>query len=145
MSATTAEIAEEVKASTMKLVGPVAIQSIHDAGSRELNAGDIDEDHTTLMVEVSVSYTGDLPESLRVINALVLDWVSANILDIEEAIRAPLTEYLEEEYPEVDYSEMLDDEAELVWTDQVDYLVSVDEEEKEVHFSIEINQDIESL
>ncbi len=140
-----AEIAKEVSTADLKLYGPLQVDEVHDAGSKDLNNGEVDTEDMVIMAEVSIAYSGNPPESNRVLNAVVLDWVSANAAAVEEEIRGPVLDYLEKDYPEMDSSDFEGEDAVLVWPDQVDYLASVDEKAKRIHFSIEINPEIEEV
>ena len=120
----------------------VTVEEIHDSGNRE-SLGIVEEDFV-LFAEVSAPFTGELPSEYRVLNALVSDYVTKNYKDIETLLFRPVLSFLNREYPDSDYTDLLGGMVDFVWEDQLDYTPMVDEENGRLRFSIELVLEMES-
>jgi len=92
---------------------------------------------------MSIGYEGEPPDTYRVLNATIMDWVEENDDDLKKVINPKLVPFLKERYPDVDVSDLQQDFDDYIWEDQVDYMPEVDEETKTITFSIELVLDIE--
>lgn len=142
MSATQ-ELAQAVASSDFKVGSELSITEIHDGGSRMANAGDIDPSDFVIVADVSIPFSGTVPSSARVLNALVTDWVAANLQQVDALLREPVGQYLEDNYPEIDLGAILEGNHILVWEDQVDYMVAIDPDDGNLHFTVETLLDLE--
>lgn len=120
----------------------VTVEEIHDSGNRE-SLGIVEEDFV-LFAEVSTPFTGELPSEYRVLNALVSDYVAKNYKDIETLLFRPVLSFLNREYPDSDYTDLLGGMVDFVWEDQLDYTPMIDEENGRIRFSIELVLEMES-
>lgn len=107
---------------------------------------DGDED-TDVQVEAwanfRVTYEGELPESYRTINAMIMDWVDGHEKEVTGLISDKLIAWLTEQYPNADLSDLEKDMGDFLWEDQVDYMPEVDEDKKTIGFTVELVMDIE--
>lgn len=131
----TEQIAKSVKESNFT-IGDPALEEIHDAGNREV-IGLSDEDFT-LYAHMSSTYEGEPPESIRVLNSLVLDTVTANIDEFNKQLEGPVKEYLEKNYGDVDLTDLQDGLENFIWESQIDYLPMLDPENKKIYFDVEL-------
>jgi hypothetical protein len=92
---------------------------------------------------MSIGYEGDLPDSYRVLNASIMDWVEEHEAELKKVINPKLVPFLKGQYPDVDVSDLQEDFDDYIWEDQVDYMPNPDEEAKTIKFSIELVLDIE--
>lgn len=101
---------------------------------------EIEHDYNQLDIwaELSISYEGDCPESYRVINSMIMDWVDGNEDKLKELINPELKKFLNDKFPDIDDSDLDTDFDDYIWEDQVDYTPEVDQEEKKIDFSIEL-------
>lgn len=88
--------------------------------------------------ELSISYTGDCPESYRVLNSMIMDWVDDNEDKLKEIINPELKRFLNLKYPDIDDTDLDTDFDDYIWEDQVDYTPEVDVENNKIDFSVEL-------
>jgi len=91
-----------------------------------------------IWAELSISYSGDCPDSYRVINSMIMDWVDDNEDKIKEIVNPELKKFLNDKYPDIDDSDLDTDFDDYIWEDQVDYTPEVDIENKKIDFSVEL-------
>jgi len=106
--------------------------------TEELN----DPDHVEIWAEVEIGFEGQMPESYRVLNAIIGDWVEANVEKLTKAIHPKLVEHFKTFYPETDIS-AIDEEFEImedspIWLDQLDYMPKSKEGSKKMTIEIEL-------
>jgi len=90
-----------------------------------------------------IGYEGTPPESYRVLNAAIMDWVEEHDGDLKKVINPKLVPFIKEKYQDVDVSDLKEDFDDYIWEDQVDYMPEVDEDAKAIRFSLELVLDIE--
>lgn len=90
-----------------------------------------------------IKYEGDLPESYRVLNAAIMDWVEEHEAELKKTINPVLVSFIKGRYPDIDVSDLQEDFDDYIWEDQVDYMPDADEDAKTIKFSIELVLDIE--
>jgi len=96
-----------------------------------------------IWADMSIKYTGVLPDSYRVLNALIMDWVDENENKLKLAININLKEFLTNNYSDLDISDLDENLDDYIWEDQVDYYPEIDEENSLIHFSLELVLDLE--
>jgi len=87
---------------------------------------------------VKVPYEGEVPESYKVLNLIIGDWVEANLEKITPVIHAELKEHFQKNYAESDISGLEETEDTAVWLDQLDYMPEIDQEKKFILIEIEL-------
>lgn len=92
---------------------------------------------------MKISYEGNLPDSYRVLNAAIMDWVEEHDEELKKVINPKLIPFIKGRYPDVDISDLREDFDDYIWEDQVDYMPEVDEDTKTIKFSIELVLDID--
>jgi len=95
-------------------------------------------DELEIWAKVKVPYEGTLPESYRVLNILIGDWVEKNLMGLTDLLHTELQGHISEVYPESDSSELADPENTSIWTDQVDFMPTVNEEQKYIVVELEM-------
>jgi hypothetical protein len=139
------EIAQAVAASTSTFsIGVPILLEMHDAGNRDV-LGLSDEDFA-VFAHMSAPYQGTPPEDPRVLNALVMDMVTEKMQTLEASLGQPLLNFLRKEYGDGDLSDFEEDGLkDFIWESQIDYVAMVDEDQKQVHFDIELTLVMESM
>jgi len=71
---------------------------------------------------IKIYYDGQIPESYKILNLMIGDWVEKNVDALTENIHTELKKHFSEYYPESDHTalDQVDDSA--IWTDQLDFM-----------------------
>jgi len=142
-----------------------AVQAMKVAASRNLRLKDVEflgfesVDETTVeavadgerdmfaqvdvWAKMRLSFDGAIPESYRVLNAAIMDWVEEHEGDLKKEINPKLIPYLKKTYSDLDTSDLDEDFDDYIWEDQVDYMPDVDEGKGTIDFEIELVLDID--
>lgn len=96
-----------------------------------------------LWADLSLKYEGTPPDSYRVLNGMIQDWVDDNEDEIKKLVNPNLITFLKEQYKEIDLSELDENFDDFIWEDQVDYMVQVDEKSGRVKFTVELVLEVE--
>jgi len=107
--------------------------------THETNSLDVDEDSIEIWAAVKIYYDGKLPESYKVLNLIIGDWVEKNKDSISKVLHDELKGHFKENYKDSDITSLdqIDDSA--IWLDQLDYMPGVsDEKEKSLTIEIEL-------
>lgn len=92
---------------------------------------------------VSFDYTGTPPDSYRVMNRIIQDWVDDHDAELKKIINPKLSSFLKDNYHDIDISDLNEDFDDYIWEDQVDYLPDVKEKDHKIEVTIELVLDIE--
>jgi len=95
--------------------------------------------------DLSIKYEGNPPESYRVLNSILMDWVDDNEQNLKKIINPRLKKFLQEKYSDIDSSELDENFDDFIWEDQVDYMPEINEEDKIVDFKLELILEIEEV
>jgi len=98
-----------------------------------------------VLSNLQLTYEGEPPESYRVLNGMLQDWVEDHKEDLRKVINPKLIPFLKEKYPNADMSDLNEDLDDYIWDEQVDYTPDIDEDKKLINFTVEINIDVESV
>ena len=112
----------------------------------EENAVDNNDEEFSANIEVwanKIKYEGEPPDSYRVLNRMLQDWVDDNDEALKKEINPKLVDFLKEKYEEIDVSDLKQDFDDYIWEDQVDYMPDVNEDEKTIDFTVELVLEIE--
>jgi len=115
--------------------------SLRDSG--ELSEYEQEYMQLDISAHLSIGYTGELPDSYRVLNSIVLDWIEEHQEDLKNLVNPNLIPFLKDKFKDLDVSDLKEDFDEYIFEDQVDYNVCIDEEEGRLHFCVELVLDIE--
>jgi hypothetical protein len=102
---------------------------------------DDQEDYEVYMeiwANLSVKYDGNPPESYRVLNKIIQDWVDDNESEIKKIVNPKLISFLKDSYKDIDVSDLNQDFDDYIWEDQVDYMPDIDEKNNNISFVIEL-------
>lgn len=113
------------------------VQEVVESGPDDLS------EQIELWADLTVKYQGEPPESYRVLNSMLMDWVDDNETKLKNIINPKLKSHLNEKYDDIDTDDLDEDFDDYIWEDQVDYMPRVNEEEQEINFSLELVLDIE--
>ena len=111
--------------------------SITEAELQEFSAS------AEVSANLKIIYDGELPDSYRVLNSMLQDWVEDHDEDLKKVINPKLLPFLEEHYKSVDLSDLKADFDDYIWEDQVDYMPEIDEDKKEIKFTVELVLEVE--
>jgi hypothetical protein len=91
-----------------------------------------------IWARVNVPYTGNPPESYKVLNLMIGDWVEEHLELLTETIHKKLKDHFSENYPDSDTSELDSLDETVIWTDQLDYMPEDIEDKKTMDIEIEL-------
>jgi hypothetical protein len=92
---------------------------------------------------IHIDYEGTPPDSYRVLNRMLQDWVDNHDEDLKKMINPQLSAFLKEKYANLDISDLNQDFDDYIWEDQVDYMPEIDEDKKKIKFIVELVLEIE--
>jgi len=96
-----------------------------------------------IWADFRLTYTGTPPESYRVLNSMVMDYVDEHEEEFKAAINPQIVAFVKSQYQDVDLSEVDDKVDDFIWEDQVDYMIEIDEDNNEILFTLELVMDVE--
>jgi len=111
--------------------------SITEADLQEFSAS------VEVSVNLKITYDGVLPESYRILNSMLQDWVDDHDEELKKVINPKLIPFLKEHYKDVDVSDLKEDFDDYIWEDQVDYMPEIDEDKKEIKFVVDLVLEVE--
>lgn len=124
-------------------LGDPVLEEIHDAGNRDLLG--ISEEDFALYAHMSTVYEGELPASYRVLNAIILDMVTDNLEAFNTTLSKPTHDYIKANYGDGDLSDLEEGLEDFIWESQIDFMSSIDAENKRIYFDIELVLSMEQL
>lgn len=98
--------------------------------------------HVEVWANYTIEYDGDPPDSYRVLNAMIQDWVDSHEKELKKEVNPNLIAFLNDQYKYVDTSDLNKDFDDYIWEDQVDYMPEIDEDKNEINFVIELVLDV---
>jgi len=87
---------------------------------------------------VKIPFEGELPESYKVLNLMIGDWVESNLEKLTPIIHEELKGHFKEHYPESDISGLEQAEDTAIWLDQLDYMPRINEDEGFMLIEVEL-------
>lgn len=128
----------------LKDVEFLGFESIDETTVQSVTDGDEDMyAQVDVWAKMRISFEGAVPESYRVLNAAIMDWVEEHEGDLKGEINPKLIPYLKKTYSDIDVSDLDEDFDDYIWEDQVDYMPDVDEEKGAIDFELELVLDID--
>jgi hypothetical protein len=112
-------------------------ESIADEGMEDYSS------HVEIWANMSLTYEGELPDSYRVLNRMIGDWVDDHDDELKKEINPKLLPFLKDHFKDVDLSDLSEEFDDYIWEDQVDYMPDIREDKKEIDFTIELVLDVE--
>jgi hypothetical protein len=94
---------------------------------------------------IKVPFIGEIPESYKVLNLMIGDWVAKKEKELTKAIHENLMEHFKKNYPDSDASDLEESENSAIWLDQLDYMPRIDEDDKSMIIEIELVLDTEPI
>jgi len=118
-----------------------------DESSIDVDAPGEESDEFSAQLDIwanlTISYDGTPPDSYRVLNSIIMDWVDDNESALKKEINPELVKFLKKKYPNLDVSDLNEDFDDYIWEDQVDYMPDIDEEDKTINFTLELVLEID--
>ena len=99
-------------------------------------------DHIEIWAAVKVFFEGDPPDSYKILNLTIGDWVASHENELTKVIHQELHNHFKKTYPNSDTSDINEDSDSAIWVDQLDYMPRMNEKDK--HMIIEIELVLES-
>jgi hypothetical protein len=112
-------------------------------GSGEMSEYEQEYNQLDIWAHLSIDFQGELPDSYRVLNSIVLDWVEEHQEELAKIIDPKLIPFLQDKFEDLDVSDLTESFGEFIWEDQTDYNVGIDEDDGRLHFCVELVLDIE--
>ena len=128
-----------------KLKDGFTFMQFDDITSESLTEENPIPDHIEIWASVKIPFEGVVPESYKILNLTIGDWVAQNEPKITKVIHNELKKHFKLHYPNSDISELDGGEDTCVWLDQLDYMPRVDDTEKTLTVEIELVLDAESI
>jgi hypothetical protein len=108
----------------------------------DITSEELEKDSTPEQIEiwaaVKIRYEGKVPESYKILNLTIGDWVASQENALTKVIHDKLKGHFKEAYPNSDTSEVHAESDSAIWEDQLDYMPRVDEKEKSIIIEIEL-------
>jgi hypothetical protein len=103
-------------------------------------------DQLELWAAVDLKFSGNIPDSYRVLNAIIGDWVEAHEEQLDKAVHPVLIKFFEDYYPDSDLSEIREKfENTPIMTDQADYMPRTEEGSSTLTIEVELIVEPEAL
>jgi len=102
-------------------------------------------EHIEIWAAVKIKYDGKVPESYKILNLTIGDWVAANEKALTKVIHEKLKGHFSTYYPNSDTSDVDAETDSAIWLDQLDYMPRVDDEDKHIIIEIELVLEAESV
>ena len=119
--------------------------SFDDITREEVENGESPET-IDIWAAVKIFYDGKLPESYKVLNLIIGDWVEKNISSLTEVIHEELRGHFKEHYPDSNSEDLDQLDESAIWTDQLDYMpAKSSEDEQSLVIEVELILHAESV
>jgi hypothetical protein len=92
---------------------------------------------------IKIFFDGKTPDSYKVLNLTIGDWVAVHDRDLIKVLHQKLKEHFIAAYPNSDTSEVHEESESSIWEDQLDYMPRIDEKEQSMIIEIELVLDSE--
>jgi hypothetical protein len=99
-------------------------------------------EHIEIWAAVKIFFEGKIPDSYKILNLTIGDWVASHEKDLTKVIHQKLKEHISSKYPGSDSKDIHEESESSIWEDQLDYMPRIDEKDK--HMIIEIELVLES-
>jgi hypothetical protein len=124
-------------------VGEVALsRTVNVRENGEMSEYEREYNQLDIWAHISIGFDGEPPDSYRVFNSILMDWVEENEEKLKKIINPKLIPFLKEKFKDLDVSDLKEDFDDYIWEDQVDYVPGISEEDGRLHFSIELVLDV---
>lgn len=102
-------------------------------------------DHIEIWAAVKIFYEGKVPDSYKILNLTIGDWVTTHDKALTKVIHQNLKNHFTKTYPNSDSSDVHEESESSIWEDQLDYMPRVDEDGKHIIIEIELVLDTEEI
>lgn len=128
---------------TFKILDDFEFVEFDDVSKEVIKEDDPEPDQKEIWAGIRVKYDGNIPESYRVLNFLIGEWVEENEEELTRVVHRELKKYFKENYPDVDASELENTQDSVIWSDQVDFMPRAEEGTKSMVIDIDLVVDTE--
>lgn len=87
---------------------------------------------------IKIPFEGDIPDSYKVLNLMIGDWVETNVAQLTTVIHQELKDHFVKKYPDSEIIDLEQIEDSAVWLDQLDYMPEIDPDQKVVKIEVEL-------
>ena len=91
-----------------------------------------------LWAALKIFFDGEIPESYKTLNLIIGDWVNKNIKPLTEVVHKELKEHFKTFYEESEIEDLDQVEDTAIWTDQLDYMPVLNEDDKSLVIEMEL-------
>lgn len=112
--------------------------SFDDVSSEHIEEHEAVPDLLEIWAAVKIFYNGELPESYKTLNLIIGDWVNKNVDSLTEIIHKELKEHFKTFYEDSRLEDLDQVEDSAIWTDQLDYMPVLNEDDKSIIIEIEL-------
>jgi hypothetical protein len=102
-------------------------------------------EHIEIWAAVKVFFEGKVPDSYKILNLTIGDWVASHGKELTKVIHKKLKDHISSKYPNSDSGDIHEESESSIWEDQLDYMPRVDENDKHMIIEIELILDSEPL
>jgi uncharacterized protein YlxP (DUF503 family) len=102
-------------------------------------------EHIEIWAAIKINYDGEAPDSYKILNLTIGDWVASHEKDLTKVIHKKLKDHFSVSYPESDTSDVHEESESSIWLDQLDYMPRINEKEKNLIIEIELVLEAEEL
>jgi len=116
---------------------------IHDVSAEGIGADSPVPDQLEMWTAIEIYYEGEIPDSYKILNLTIGDWVENNEEDINDKINEELHRHFKEHYPNADFD--VEDDDSTIWLDQLDYMPQINPDDNSIIIEIELVMSAEPL
>jgi hypothetical protein len=109
----------------------------------DVSAGHIRETKTIpetleIWAAVKIHYEGEMPESYKVLNLMIGDWVEKHTSQLTPVLYKELISHFKKNYEDANVSDLEKSEESPIWQDQLDYMPRIEKEDNSMIIEIEM-------
>lgn len=112
--------------------------SLDDVSSEHIEEHEAVPELLEIWAAIKIFYEGELPESYKTLNLIIGDWVNKNVASLTKVIHKELKEHFTTFYEDSRLEELEQVEDTAVWTDQLDYMPVMNEDDKSIIIEVEL-------
>jgi hypothetical protein len=102
-------------------------------------------EHIEIWAAVKIFYDGKIPDSYKILNLTIGDWVASHERDLTKIIHNKLKDHISSQYPNSESEDIHEESESSIWEDQLDYMPRINEDDKHMIIEIELVLDSEPI
>lgn len=125
-------------AQNFKIAPTAEFVEFTDLTHEEVSQHNVTPDLIEIFARMKVTFEGTPPESNKVLNLMIGDWVEAHTAPLTEQLHNQLKKHFNDNYPGSDFTELDQVEDTAIWADQLDFMPEIEEGTNTMHIDIEL-------